>query len=49
MGPAIAADAKNKIEALPGISSAEVEVVWEPQWNPSMISVEGRAKLGIED
>jgi probable FeS assembly SUF system protein SufT len=49
MGPAIAADAKNKVEALQGVESAEVEVVWEPQWNPSMISEAGKAKLGIED
>lgn len=49
MGPAIAADAKSKIEALDGVASADVEVVWEPQWNPSMISPEGKTKLGIED
>lgn len=49
MGPAIAADAQSKMEALNGVDSAEVEVVWEPQWNPSMISEAGKAKLGIED
>jgi probable FeS assembly SUF system protein SufT len=48
MGPAIAADAKQKILSLEGIDAAEVEVVWEPPWNPSMISAEGKAKLGIE-
>jgi len=48
MGPAIAADAKSKIEALDSVQSANVEVVWEPQWNPSMISEEGKQKLGIE-
>jgi probable FeS assembly SUF system protein SufT len=48
MGPAIAADAKQKILGLEGIDEAEVEVVWEPPWNPSMISPEGKAKLGIE-
>ncbi len=49
MGPAIAADAQSKMEALNGVDTAEVEVVWEPQWNPSMISEDGKAKLGIED
>lgn len=48
MGPAIAADAKQKILSLGEIDAAEVEVVWEPPWNPSMISAEGKAKLGIE-
>jgi probable FeS assembly SUF system protein SufT len=48
MGPSIAADAKAKILHLPGVSSAEVELVWEPPWNPGMISTEGKMKLGIE-
>ncbi|MCC5789773.1 MAG: putative Fe-S cluster assembly protein SufT [Opitutales bacterium] len=47
MGPVIAEDAKTKIEALPGVESAEVEIVWDPVWNPQMISEEGRKKLGI--
>ncbi|NJK93310.1 MAG: DUF59 domain-containing protein [Blastochloris sp.] len=47
MGPSIAADAKGKLLALPAIKDAEVEVVWEPQWNPSMISADGKLKLGI--
>lgn len=48
MGPAIAADAKQKLLNLPEIQEAEVEVVWEPPWNPSMISPEGKMRLGIE-
>ena len=48
MGPAIAADAKEKIEALPSVESAEVEIVWDPQWTPHMISEEGRKLLGLD-
>ena len=48
MGPNIAADAQYKIEALPGIDSANVEIVWTPIWNPNMISPEGRTKLGMD-
>jgi probable FeS assembly SUF system protein SufT len=48
MGPSIAADARQKILSLPEIKVASVDVVWEPQWNPSMISAEGKARLGIE-
>lgn len=48
MGPSIAADAQRKLVAIPGIAEANVEIVWEPRWNPSMISEEGRKKLGIE-
>ena len=47
MGPTIAADAKGKILALEGIDEAEVELVWDPPWNQSMISEAGKMKLGI--
>ncbi|MCH8474229.1 MAG: putative Fe-S cluster assembly protein SufT [Opitutales bacterium] len=47
MGPVIAEDAKTKIEALPGVEAATVDIVWDPVWNPQMISEEGRKKLGI--
>jgi len=47
MGGAIAADAENKLRAIAGVSGARVEIVWDPPWNPRMISDEGRRKLGI--
>lgn len=47
MGPTIAADAQNKILAIPGVESAEVELVWDPPWNQEMISEAGRMKLGL--
>ena len=34
MGPTIAAEAEQRIIALPGVASANVAVVWEPQWAP---------------
>ena len=48
MGPVIAADAKSKLEAQPGVESAEVAIVWDPVWNPRMISEAGRKQLGLE-
>lgn len=48
MGPTIAADAQGKIVSIPEVKDAHVEVVWEPAWNPAMISPEGKNKLGIE-
>jgi len=48
MGPAIAADARHKVESLPSVESAKVEIVWDPQWTPHMISAEGRQVLGLE-
>ena len=48
MGPVIADDARTRIEAMPGVESAQVEIVWEPPWNPRMISDEGKKVLGLE-
>ncbi len=48
MGGPISTDARHRIESLPGVDEADVQVVWDPPWNPHMISPEGRAKLGME-
>ena len=47
MGGVLAADAQAKIAALPGIREANVEIVFEPQWNPSMMSESARLELGM--
>ena len=47
MGASIAADARYKILALPGVADADVELVWDPPWNPQMISDEGKQRLGM--
>lgn len=49
MGNYIARDAQEKILALPGVSEATIEVVWEPPWTPERISPEGRKTLGLPD
>jgi len=48
MGPVIADDAKQRILALSEVESAEVDIVWDPPWNPRMISEEGKKVLGLE-
>jgi len=48
MGPVIAEDARAKIATLPGVASAKVHIVWDPIWNPRMISEAGRRVLGLE-
>lgn len=48
MGPVIAEDARQKIAALPAVETAEVHIVWDPQWTPQMISETGRKVLGLE-
>ena len=48
MGASIAFDARQKLMGLPGISEADVDLVWDPPWNPQMISPEGRERLGLD-
>lgn len=47
MGTVIAADAQHKILALPGVADAQVDIVWDPPWNPQMISPAGKERLGM--
>lgn len=47
MGTVIAADAQHKILALPGVADAQVDIVWDPPWNPQMISDAGKERLGM--
>lgn len=36
------------LESMDEINNANVDIVWEPRWNPTMISPEGRKQLGME-
>ncbi|GHC04103.1 putative Fe-S cluster assembly protein SufT [Cerasicoccus arenae] len=47
MGPAIAEDAKGRVESVPGVKSAQVDIVWDPPWTQDMISEEGKMELGL--
>lgn len=47
MGPSIANDARSKILTVPGVTEADVQIVWDPPWNQSMISADGRVRLGM--
>src|ERR1043166_9569118 len=48
MGPSIAGDAQMKILGIPTVDEANVELVWDPPWNPSMISPDGKKQIGLE-
>jgi len=48
MGQFIKEDIRKKILALPEIHQADVELVWDPPWNQSRISVSAKQQLGIE-
>jgi metal-sulfur cluster biosynthetic enzyme len=44
----ISAQVKSRLEQLPGIRNAAVNVVWTPQWTPERLSPDARKQLGIE-
>ena len=45
--PVIAADAQARIMTIEGIDDAQVELVWDPAWNPANMSDEARLELGM--
>lgn len=40
-------EVRQKVHAVDGVTDAEVDVVWEPPWNPSMMSEEAQLELGF--
>lgn len=49
MGGYISQEAEEQIRSLPGVREAKVEIVWDPPWDPSMISADGRKVLGLPE
>jgi FeS assembly SUF system protein len=40
-------DVENRVLAVPGVTSARVELVWDPPWNPGMMSDAAKLQLGM--
>ena len=47
MGGSISNMVRERLIEIPGVNEADVRLVWEPAWNPSMMSEEARKKLGM--
>ena len=47
MGDMIATEVKQKIEGIQGTSDVNVELVWDPPWDQSMITESARLQLGM--
>jgi probable FeS assembly SUF system protein SufT len=47
MGPVLAGDVRSKLVAIPSVKDAEVEVVFDPVWDRSMMSEAARLQLGM--
>ena len=41
-------DVRSKVMAIEGITSAEVNMVFEPEWDKSMMTEEARVELGFD-
>ena len=50
LGPEIMAATKLAAEKVPGVASAEIQLVWSPLWDPRVdASEDAKAELGIWD
>ena len=48
MGPYIAQNAEWRIAEVEGVEDVEVDMVFDPPWNPEMITEDGKKLLGLD-
>ena len=48
MADEVMAEVKTSVEDVPGIKSCNIELVFEPVWDKSMLSEEARRDLGLD-
>jgi metal-sulfur cluster biosynthetic enzyme len=46
-GPELLHDATTAVQAIPGVTSAQVNIVWSPPWTPDRIEPRVRTYLGF--
>ncbi len=47
MGPVLAEDVRSRVDGIPGVRETAVEVVFDPPWNPNMMTEAARLQLGF--
>ena len=47
MGPVLAEDVRARLEGITGVEETEVEIVFDPPWNPNMMTDAARLQLGF--
>ena len=47
MGPVLAQDVQTKLLSLEGVDDVNVELVWDPPWNQSMMTEAAKLQLGL--
>jgi len=47
MGDVLKEDARGKVETVAGVTDVDIEIVWEPAWDPGRMSEAARLQLGM--
>jgi metal-sulfur cluster biosynthetic enzyme len=47
MGEVLVQDVREKVQIVPTVSKANVELVFDPPWNQTMMSEEARLQTGL--
>ncbi len=47
MGDVLQEEARARVQAIPGVSDVDIELVWDPPWDPSRMSEAARLQLGM--
>ena len=47
MGDVLKDDARARVQAIAGVSDVDIELVWDPPWDPSRMSDAARLELGM--
>ena len=47
MGDILKHDVRSRVEAVPGVSEVDVEVVWDPPWDQTRLTDAARLELGL--
>ena len=47
MGPTLQQDVQNRLLGLENVDDVDVQLVWEPQWNQSMLTEAAKLQLGL--
>jgi probable FeS assembly SUF system protein SufT len=47
MGPVLSHDVQNKLLSIEEVEEANVELVWDPQWNQTMMTEAAKLQLGL--
>lgn len=44
----ISQQVKDRLKKIPGVGDADVRIVWQPEWKPSMMSDDAKKKLKVQ-